>query len=521
MKTILLIGGLILAASPPLSAQQEATPPLIDSIVVITHDVFTPEEVQLNPAFGLMNGLHVKTRPEVVRRELLLKVGQPFDPARRAETLRNLRRVGLFNRVTMDTARVDGKLVVYVTTSDVWTTSIGLNARSTGGTFTWSTSLSEANVLGTGNSASIGYAKEVDRNAVIAAANVRRLLGSAADGGVTYQELSDGHVGGAAIQVPFRAFSDRRSMLANGSLRSQQVLQFRDGALLQRWHRHGKFASFNAQLAPRASTRGYARVGLRGQVKSEQYIHAQDTLLGIPDTLTAAFGMTADFRLARFIVVNHYNGFARDEDVDLSARVGVGALLAAKGLGYPRTGSGFFIEGQMGWPIGASFMRVMLSANGLFTSAGLDSGQARASFTTALRLIPRQPTILYVIAGIQRNPAPGAEFDLGHSGGGPRAFGPHSFNGTRMWWGTLEHRVFLVDEALGVLGIGAAAFLDYGGAWYPDERARRAGNIGFGLRIGPTRATGSNLGRFDLAYKFGDGVSGKRWVFSFGTSFVY
>ena len=511
----------MLVASRSLGAQQGAPPPLIDSIVVVTHDVFTPEEAVLNPAFGLMNGLHVKTRPEVVRRELLLKVGQPFDPARSAETLRNLRRVGLFSRVTMDTARVGGKLVVYVTTTDAWTTSIGLNARLTGGTFTWSTWLSEGNVLGTGNAASIGYAKEVDRNAVIAGASVRRLLGTPADGGVTYQELSDGHVGGATIQVPFRAFSDRRSVVANGSLRSQQVLQFRDGALLQRWHRHARFGSFSTQVAPRAGTRGYVRVGLRAQVKSEQYIPLEDTLLGLPDTLMAAFGITADVRRARFIVVNHYNGFAREEDIDLSARIGVGALLAAKGLGYRRTGSGLFVEGQVGWPIGASFVKVMLNANGLFTSAGLDSGQARASLTTAVRVIPRQPTILYVIAGVQRNPAPGAEFDLGHSGGGPRAFQAHSFNGTRMWWGTLEHRVFLVDEALGLLGIGAAAFVDYGGAWYPDEPARKAGNVGFGLRIGPTRATGSNLGRFDLAYKFGDGVAGKRWVFSFGTAFTY
>jgi hypothetical protein len=299
------------------------------------------------------------------------------------------------------------------------------------------------------------------------------------------------------------------------------VLQFRDGALLQTWHREGQFASFLAEVATVASPSGYLHWGVRGQVKNEQYILDADTALGVGDTVNAALGVEAEGRVARFIVVRHFNGFARDEDVDLSPRLRVSTMLAPKAFGYARNGAGLLVDGQIGWPIGASFTRFAWYADGLFSSAGLDSGQARAAFTLAVRAIPRSPTIIFLVAGTQRNPAPGAEFDLGHTNGGPRAFGPHSFSGTRLIWGTLEHRLFLVDEVLGALGIGVAGFVDYGGAWYPDEPARIGGNVGFGLRIGPTRATGSNLGRFDLAYKFGDGVTGNRWVFSFGRSFTY
>jgi hypothetical protein len=88
-------------------------------------------------------------------------------------------------------------------------------------------------------------------------------------------------------------------------------------------------------------------------------------------------------------------------------------------------------------------------------------------------------------------------------------------------WGTLEHRAYLIDELFNLFGLGFAAFLDYGGAWYPDERPRKGGNVGVGLRLGATRATGANLGRFDLAYRFGDGVGADRWIFSFGRAFTY
>jgi outer membrane protein assembly factor BamA len=121
---------------------------------------------------------------------------------------------------------------------------------------------------------------------------------------------------------------------------------------------------------------------------------------------------------------------------------------------------------------------------------------------------------------------PGSEIDLGH-GLGPRAFDSHAFTGTRSAWGTLEHRWFAVDEVLHLLGVGFAGFLDFGGAWYPDEPARAGGNVGVGLRLGATRATGANVGRLDLSYRFGDewsladGASGHRWVLSLGRAFAF
>ena len=518
LGTSAIIGGLL---APSARAQSLPARPVIDSIVIVTNDVFLSEEAEANPAYGVMNSLHVKTRAQVVRRELLFKVGEPYDSAKVEETRRNLRRIGLFRDIVLDTARVDGKLTVFVGTYDVWTTSLGFNAGSTGGTFTWSVNLSEANFLGTGNGGSLGYSHGVDRNTMTAGGSVRRLFGSNADGGASYSKFSDGRAASLAVQKPFRSYSDRNSVSAGGATSSRRILQFRDGALLETWHREFQRASFTAKVAPVAGTRGYVRLGVLGQVKNETYIHARDSLFPAPDSVSAAFGVSADARRARFKVVTHYNGFARPEDVDLSAVMGVSAVLAPKAFGYARNGIGLSFTGQLGWPIGPSFLRGIVLSNGLFTSAGLDSGTVVGSVQLALRVIPRQATIFFVTAGREHNPAPGSEWDLGHQAGGPRAFGPHSFSGTRTVWGTIEHRVFAIDEVLAVLGIGFAAFVDYGGAWYADEGVRKGGDVGFGFRIGPTRATGTNLGRFDLAYKFGDGVTGNRWVFSFGRSLTY
>jgi hypothetical protein len=72
-----------------------------------------------------------------------------------------------------------------------------------------------------------------------------------------------------------------------------------------------------------------------------------------------------------------------------------------------------------------------------------------------------------------------------------------------------------------LIGLGVAGFVDYGGAWYADQSPRVGGNVGLGLRMGGTTSTGPNVGRLDVAYRFGEGWSGSRWVVSFGQAYEF
>ena len=91
-----------------------------------------------------------------------------------------------------------------------------------------------------------------------------------------------------------------------------------------------------------------------------------------------------------------------------------------------------------------------------------------------------------------------------------------------------EHRWFAFDKVLNLVGIGFAAFLDVGGAWYaksdgiaPSQPSRFGGNVGVGIRLGSTLSTIPNTGRLDVGYQFGDGVPGNGWAVSFGSGFVF
>jgi hypothetical protein len=507
---------LLLVLPTGLAAQA----PIIDSIDVITHDIFDTAQARGNVLAGLMNALHVRTRPWVVRQELLFRAGEPLDARRLAETERNLRRLGIFRDASVDTVRVDGRLVAHVVTYDGWTTSLETALSFTGDVVTWSAGLNERNVLGTGHLVGGNYRKEVDRDAWRLRAQLNRLLGSRAFVAGFYDNLSDGYAAAWNAGLPFRSLSDRVELVLPGQVADRRVLRFRDGAASDTLWRRAVIQEAGVFWAPVAGPGGFLRLGVFGGARREEYVAIRDTALAIPDSVFGFAGASVEFFHPRFVEVTHYNGFAREEDVSLGSRLLVGFGLALPALGYPRGGVFPSLDAQTGFGTAKAFARLGVTVSGLVTSAGVDSGRVNVGLTLASRVIPRQATVLHVQGGVQKDPAPGTEFDLGH-GLGPRAFEPHAFTGTRSIWGIAEHRMFLWDELFGLLGLGVAGFVDYGGAWFGDQDPRHGGDVGIGIRSGATSATGPNVGRLDLAYRFGDGITGSRWVVSFGTAYQF
>ena len=502
----------------------DSTRSVIDTIIVITENVFGSDETGGNLLFRIANAVRFTTHASVVRRELLFRVGEQYDSAKVAESERNLRALGIFRYVVIDSSSTEGPLTVVVRTADGWSTQLNLNGRFTGGTFTWAAGLAEQNFLGSATLVDMSYRNDVDRTAIRVGTHFRRVFGSRIAANGFYETLSDGQRGGWAVGSPFRSFSDRRSLQLIGERADQRVLQFVTRSVSNQdtipYQRRAFLNRVDVAVAPIATTGQYVRIGISAQIKREEFLLQRDTGLAVPDTVTAAVGPFVEYGRANFKVVTHYNGFAQEEDLDLSTTVRVSAWIAPSVFGYERTGIGQSVTAHTGASLPFGFLRASLLAGGLFTSAGLDSGRVVASMTLGSQFFDRQATFLNVQAGILERPAPGREFDLGH-GIGPRSFGPHSFTGDRAVWGTFEHRVFLVDELLDLLGIGVAGFIDYGGAWFRGLEPQYGGNVGFGLRIGATRATGINVGRFDLGYRFGDGWSGNRWEFSMGRGFLF
>lgn len=518
------VAAAVLVLAPTAEAQEPVRAAVIDSIAIETRNVFTERQAEKNFVFRLMNRLRVPTRRRVVGREVLLEPGQEYDSLLAAETERNLRALRLFREVSLDTLRLEGRLVARIRTQDAWSTKpIFRLSINSDGTWTGRFGVREVNMFGTGNLAYFAYRKEEDRNGFDFGAGLRRVFGSQVDVAATYAGLSDGDVGGWWIGDPWRSFQDNRFLSYQGEAASQRVIRYRvesaTSADTTFFRRRAFVNRVTGAFATTADPREYVRIGIVGEVRQEEYI-LEETLPGfVPDTVKGFVGVFGQARRAHFRKFRYLNAFA-DEDVDLSPAIAFQLNVAPAAFGYDRTGIGASVALGAGGAVGTGFIQGRLSASGLFNSAGLDSGRVVLQATLAQKPARRHASLLHLQTGLLENPPPGGEFDIGF-GRPPRSWEPHSFVGTRLLWTTFEHRWFVFDRVLDLLSVGLAAFVDYGGAWYGDQDPRWGGNVGVGLRTSSTLSSSLNTSRLDFGYRFGADLVGSRWVFSLGTGFPF
>ncbi len=521
-RTVLMVG-----LCTPLQAagrQSERSVPTIDTIVIRIDNVFDDDEADSNFLARTMNRFRFPTRRYVVRGRLLFRTGEAYDSARAEESARLLGELQIFQEIEIDTIRIQDKLAVVVRVRDSWSTSPKLSLQvATDGTLTGAVGATESNLLGTGNLIHAALTKQVDRNSTNLAGKFDRVVGDVDVAGIA-QFQTDGNLSDWRIGSPFRNMEDRGAIVFESELADQRVLQFRAGAgvpLDTTIFQRGVFlARVSGAHAPRVNSLGYLRIGAKAQLRQERYaLQSVADQMQIPDTVTGAVGTFVELRKARYKTLRRFNGFGR-EDIDLSSTIMVSAWFAPSAFGYDRTGIGPEITLQTAASFPLGFIAGAATANGLFTANGLDSGRVEVSLTVGLKPAPAHATAFHVRGGALESTQPGREFDLGFDTP-PRSWKPHSFVGTRSVWGVLEHRWYVADNLFKLLGVGLAAFVEYGGAWYPGQPKRFGGDVGLGLRLGSAVSALTRTRRIDLGYRFGDGVTGGRLVLSLGGGFVF
>lgn len=155
---------LALMAAAGAAAQQ--TPPCPDGVIsyifIDNHSIFDTTDPTLNRrfawAYNIANALHVRTRDEVIRRELLFRVGDCYDPMLLRESERLLRAHEFLSQVDVfGLQQPDGTWHVVVDTRDEWSTQVDLRVRIDGGLRFEGVRLRENNLLGTGQAVAFQY----------------------------------------------------------------------------------------------------------------------------------------------------------------------------------------------------------------------------------------------------------------------------------------------------------------------------------------------------------------------------
>ena len=518
-----LVVAIALAAgtAPSAAAQSSGEARRVSAIQIERGDIFTRAEADRSFLARIANSIHTITHHRVIRNEILLKEGEAWDPVLAAETERNLRALGVFRSVKVDSVRTAAGLVARIRTRDGWSTSADLSYKSSGGDVSWGASVYERNLLGTVTRVGLGYRDTPDRTSWFAEFSQPRLFAGRVGLAAIWQERSDGRVVAASLGQPFFALSSPRAWALIADNREERIYQYFEGESTARDTLERRYAlgRMDFGTALRASKYGYTRAGVFVQVRRDDYaaFAAADTL---GHTVSGAVGSLFEWRHARYIKTRGFEGAGLDEDLDLSRVTRAGLALTPEAFGYSENGVVPSVAGRIGGTLGRASGWAEVLAHGRFTEHGLDSGRVRVALTGFSPIGSNQSFLIHAEHGWLENPAPGTEFDLGFATG-PRSFGIHAFSGDRAVYATTEYRWFPIRDLVGLVNIGFAGFADFGGAWYDGSTRRTGWDAGLGVRVGASRSSDSRALRLDLGRRGGDAERAQGWILSIGTGLTF
>ena len=201
----------------PSLADLEAAGALIGEIRVDTHNIFDlsdPHESAI--AYRAANALHIKTRPELIRRLLLFRPGDRLHVRLLDETERIIRQTSSVYDVEIRPLRYrDGVVDLEVRTRDTWTLEPSVRFRRAGGTNSGALSVRETNFLGTGTTLGFERSSSVDRRGHSVELSHQHLFDGWTSASLEHAKFNDGSSNSLAINRPFYALDTRWAAGAN------------------------------------------------------------------------------------------------------------------------------------------------------------------------------------------------------------------------------------------------------------------------------------------------------------------
>jgi outer membrane protein assembly factor BamA len=541
----------LIAETPiPDGEELEAQHARIGRILISRKNIFDPSDPKENYwPYRLANKLHIVTREEVIRRELLFQEGDLYSQELIDESERNLRALGVIYHVGIrPTSYHDGVVDLEVTTQDTWTLRPSVRFSRAGGNNAFGFSFSEQNLLGRLKVLQLSHRNDIDRTTTQLSYLDPRILGSRYALRTYYADSSDGISWGLLTSRPFYSLDSDWSMNAGGEHIHKTSKLYSDGDAVSEFVQETD--SFNASYGVSTGlvgnnvvrfTFGYQYLEnlfsetegtpppVNPCIPSGTYLADPENFPGgslcvPPDQKFSGPIFNLQALKAQFVKVTNYNQFDREEDFNLGNDLNISVWLSLKSFEAESSQVILGFTESLGVPLSANSNFLY---NGALTGR-VGSGEAQnvilaQSMEAYCRITPRQT--FYGRLG----------FDMGINldeqnqillGGdtGLRGYPTRQFDGDHRLLLTLEHRIFTNIELFRLVRLGFAGFVDVGDAWYGNSETLSDlhSDFGLGLRFGVVRSSVASIGRLDLAYSVdADQTDSPRFQILFGTALKF
>jgi hypothetical protein len=443
--------------------------------------------------------------------------------------LRRLRAYPFLHReVRIEIAPSADSLDLVIHTRDAWSTRPLLTFRKEGGLWTWSAGVRESNLLGLGKALTMEVSHEENQDYWVCGYADRQLLGREVGLLLT---LAHGSELGREYFVLQRAFSRPQTMwgfTAQADAYRGDIVDHRGGLDGPEWRTDAWRVSLYGGPRVIGGPTHALRLLPGLHFLRERYEQEEDDLPagtphcapGASDPLRArdirAVGVTVDWVREAYTRRRGIDVLGLWEDVNLGTEMQLLVSYSSQRLGAAAEGTYLDLRAQQGMDGGRrAFALFTANGYGQVVSGALRDAllelvcRGYASLPARQTLALRLQTDLGWELAPQDLPTLGAERGL-------RGFDAYRFWGERSALASLEDRLFLFDDLMGILSLGVAAFVDAGTTWNPgcEDAAKVRLSAGVGLRLLGTRTTGRLVTRIDLGYPLKGSEEGDGWVVS-------
>jgi hypothetical protein len=493
----------------PTPQELEAAGARVGQIDIDVEDIFDPSNPHEDASiYRLANRLHVNTRDEAVRSQLLLQPDDVYSQQKADETERLLRgRRYIYDAWVEPTCYHDddGTVDMSVRVRDVWSLEPGLSFSRKGGENRTSFGIQDQDFLGRGEQVALSWNKNVDRTTMRAVYEDPQLFGSWWRGRLAYSDSTDGTLKQVAVGRPFYSLDTRWSAATEWSSGDRDESRYQLGHIYDDFAVHEQHFDLSGGVSTGLRD-GWTRRWLAGVRYDDSEFSPTDTLVAaLPEDRKLVYPWIGlEWIQNDFDKAHNFDQIGRTEDVQYGAALRAELGLATPTWGSDRSAALVDLAAKKAYRVGDDdSLFVGASGTGRWeTSDGLRDAVLQGE----ARYYHRQNEHALLYAAVHgtttRNPDLDHQLLLGGDNG-LRGYPLRYQSGDSSLLLTAEQRFYTDWYPFHLFKVGAAVFADAGRTWGRDFTGQEPlgwlGDAGIGLRLGNARSGLGNVLHIDLA----------------------
>ena len=490
---------------------------VIRKIIFVRQNVFSKDD---NP-FGLgdpyLNRLHFITRKQIIKQELLFKIGDIFDQDLINETERNLRKLIFIGSVQiLSEKNTDGSVDLTVYTRDLWTTTLGIEFSRINDENVLGILLQEQSLLGYGSPLSLGITNTIDGNNLRLSNLYNRMRGSRwnltsflrngpnvspVDSLLSTFELSN--------PTEYRYFFGLNRPLYSLNTKWAFGAQVNNQNLPRRNDTNEEFLE-KSESQLYSVTRVYG-TRFRKFVPSIDFFHEKAESDSSSQNIKELSGKIS-LRSLRFARARRLDKMERVEDLELGSSVGLGIARSGSFINSDREYWKLSASQTLAFPSGSkSWIFQRFNYTNTF-EADKDTNRIwEFSLKAYTQILPNQTIAFRLFTGSRANLDVRTDIYSLRDQTGLRGYtSDDALSGRKILLINLEDRIYS-DIKLLTLSFGGVIFADAGRTWEETESINLSGlkySIGLGLRWEVSKSASSRITKLDFALPLnGKGLS--------------